>query len=72
MSDTESATPIRFIRLREVMKIVPLSRSRIFELMDDGRFPRNVKLSERASAWSEAEIVAWCAERLAQSRKVTP
>ena len=64
------ALPTRLIRLREVLTRVPLSRTRIFELMADGRFPKNVKLSERASAWYEAEITQWIAERREQSRKV--
>lgn len=62
-------TPSRFIRLRELLARVPLSRSRVFELMAEGRFPKNIKLSERASAWDEAEVEQWMAERRAQSRK---
>lgn len=66
MSDAASHT--RFIRLRELQARVPLSRSRIFELMAAGRFPQNIKLSQRASAWDAAEVEQWMAERRAQSR----
>jgi prophage regulatory protein len=66
---SSSTSPTRFIRLPEVQRRVPLSRSRIFELIAAGRFPRNIKLSERASAWDEAEIEQWLAERREQSRK---
>ena len=62
------AAPSRFIRLRELLTRVPLSRTRIFELMAEGRFPRNIKLSERASAWDAAEVEDWLAERRAQTR----
>jgi prophage regulatory protein len=68
---SDQASPTRFIRLPEVLRRVPLSRTSIYELMDAGRFPRNVMLSKRASAWTEASITEWCAERLAQSRKGT-
>jgi prophage regulatory protein len=40
------------------------------ELMAEGRFPRSIKLSDRAVAWDAAEIEQWIAERREQSRKV--
>ena len=41
----------RFGRLPDVQRLVPLSRSRLYELIADGRFPAPIKLSDRASAW---------------------
>jgi prophage regulatory protein len=70
MSATASpAAPSRFIRLRVLLTRVPLSRTRIYELVERGSFPAPIKLSERASAWDEAEVEQWMAERRAQSRK---
>jgi len=63
MSNVGPATPTRLIRLPEVLSRVPLSRTRIFELMAEGRFPRSIKLSTRASAWDAAQIEQWIAER---------
>jgi len=60
----------RFGRLPEVQKAVPLSRSRIYELIAARRFPAPVKLSERASAWDMDEIRAWLDARVAASREV--
>ena len=60
----------RFGRLPEVQKAVPLSRSRIYELIAAHRFPAPVKLSERASAWDMDEIRAWLDARVAASREV--
>jgi prophage regulatory protein len=62
-------TPTRFIRMRELLAIVPLSRSRLSELIAVGRFPRGIKLSERARAWDMAEVEQWLAERRLASRK---
>ena len=71
MSDNAiTATPTRYIRLREVQTLVPLSRTRIYELMAAGRFPACIKLSERASAWSLDEVLAYLAKRREQSRTV--
>jgi prophage regulatory protein len=66
MSDT---APTRLIRLKEVMKRVPLGRSRLLELMAEDRFPRSIKLSARAVAWDAAQIEQWITERREQSRK---
>ena len=60
----------RFLRLPEVQKTVPLSRSRIYELIAANRFPAPVKLSERASAWDLDEIEAWLNARVAERREV--
>jgi prophage regulatory protein len=34
-------------------------------MMADGRFPKPMKLGERAVGWSEAEIAAWLESRIA-------
>lgn len=58
----------RFLRLREVLTRVPLSRTRLYELIAEKRFPAQIRLSDRASAWDEAEINLWLDERVRQSR----
>ena len=65
----QSPSNRRFLRLPEVQKAVPLSRSRIYELIAANRFPAPVKLSERASAWSSDEVEAWLDARVAASRE---
>jgi prophage regulatory protein len=72
MSNEVLAPPTRLIRMRELRKRVPLSRTRIYELMNDGRFPKCVKLSQRASAWFEADIEQWLGELRKHSCKVAP
>jgi predicted DNA-binding transcriptional regulator AlpA len=34
-------------------------------MMEQGRFPRPVKLSERVNVWPDNEVDAWIAERIA-------
>lgn len=53
------------IRLPAVKERTGLSRSRIYELLSEGRFPKPVKLSTRLNAWPENEISAWIAARIA-------
>ena len=66
MSSTPLSIPIpRLLRLPAVLDRVGLGRSRVYELIAEGRFPTPVKLSERAIAWPSDEIDAWIAERIA-------
>jgi prophage regulatory protein len=61
----------RFLRLRDVMQRVSLSRTTIYRLIGEGgRFPAPVKLGERASAWTESSITEWINQRIASSEKV--
>jgi prophage regulatory protein len=53
------------LRLPEVKRRVSLSRSEIYRRIAAGDFPQPVKLGERASAWPESEVSAWCQARIA-------
>jgi prophage regulatory protein len=56
----------RFIKLPEVMAQTGLSRSHTYALAQKGEFPQPVKLSERSSAWIEAEVLDWIECRISQ------
>ena len=51
---------MRFFRIRDVEKFTGLSRASIYRLMREGKFPRPVRLGERAVAWTidDLEILA--------------
>jgi prophage regulatory protein len=57
------------LRLPAVQQRVGLSRSQIYELVRQGRFPPPVKLSERASGWSELSVSHWVDAKLSQAAK---
>ena len=59
----------RAIRLREVMERVGMSRAWIYDQISAGRFPRPIKLGERASAWLETEVTAFLESRAALRAK---
>jgi prophage regulatory protein len=55
------ASPHRYqtniiLRLPKVLQATALSRSSIYVMMAEGRFPKPLKLGERAVGWPEAEI----------------
>lgn len=47
------------LRRRDVEKATGLSRSTIYLMMSEGRFPRPVRLSARAVGWLEQDISMW-------------
>lgn len=54
---------VRFLRIREVQDLVGLSKSEIYKLMQERRFPRQIKLSAKAVAWSSNAISRWQLEK---------
>ena len=47
-----------FMRLPQVLKFFPVSRSTWFLMIREGRAPKPVKLSRRCSAWRVSDIRA--------------
>ncbi|WP_420554786.1 helix-turn-helix transcriptional regulator [Neptuniibacter marinus] len=56
----------KLIKLKDVLAITGLSRSHIYALAQQERFPKPVKLTERSSAWVESEVQEWIDTRIAQ------
>ncbi len=52
-----------FIRLEQLLKIVPVSKSFIFNGIKAGTFPANFKIGSRASAWKKSDIDKWMQEQ---------
>ncbi len=55
-----------FLKLPEVLARTGLSRSKLYEHLDAGQFPKPCKIGERINAWSDAEIEEWMQSRLAE------
>lgn len=53
------------IRLPDVMARTGCSRSTVYRLIDEGKFPSPVKLTERCSAWVTSEVQQWINQRIA-------
>jgi prophage regulatory protein len=49
-------------------KVGRLSKSWIYGEIAKGRFPRPIKIGERAVGWLESEIDGWLSDRIEQSR----
>ena len=53
----------RLIRLPEVCRLTGLSKSTIYRLIGQGRFPNSVNCSDRGVAWRELEVRDWIRAR---------
>ena len=72
--DTKHTPQKRFIRLPEVLTRTGYGRTSIYRKMEDGDFPKSVKLGgppkdpeafdSRAVAWIEYEIDQWIESRI--------
>jgi prophage regulatory protein len=58
----------RLLTLRDVQKYVPYSKSHIYRLMREGKFPQSVPFGPRRVGWRESEILAYC-EKWSVTRK---
>jgi prophage regulatory protein len=63
-----TAEPRSLLRLSEVKRRVGLGRTSIYELAAADKFPRPIRLSERAVAWDSRAVSDWIEERIAASR----
>ncbi|TBX28730.1 helix-turn-helix transcriptional regulator [Nioella sediminis] len=53
----------KLYRRTSVECITGLSRSSIYQQMNDKSFPRPIRIGRRAVAWRESDIEAWLAAR---------
>ena len=53
----------RLLRRRDVERITGMSRASIYRLMQQGDFPRPVKVSSTAVRWKESDIAVWIESR---------
>lgn len=63
---TASIPQEALLRCKDVERRTALSRSRIYDLMGKGEFPKPVRLGSMSVAWSSLEIDNWIAQRLSQ------
>ena len=59
---------ISILRLPQVKALTGLSRSTIYNHIDQGTFPKQISLGARAVGWIDREIHQWVAARIAQTR----
>ncbi|MGV8889806.1 MAG: AlpA family phage regulatory protein [Pseudomonas sp.] len=60
-------TPRRILRLPAVKAATGLGRTKIYDLMKEGRFPKSCRIAgAHAVGWSSLEVEAWIAKQLGE------
>lgn len=59
MMAEQAAKPVRLMSLKDVTARTTLSKTSVYELMKEGRFPKQVRLGSRSVAWVESEVEAF-------------
>lgn len=67
-NDDQHEAPIEFIRLPEVRKLVGLGTTKIYIMVSEGLFPKQVPLGGRAVAWIKSEVLQWNIDRVNAAR----
>ena len=58
---------MNILRLPDVKKRTGLSRSQIYALIQQRKFPRQIELGMRAVGWLESDISSWIAGQVNKS-----
>lgn len=56
-----------FVRVADIIKVIPVGKSTWWAGVKEGRFPQPVKLSTRTTAWRVEDIRAWMEEKANKS-----
>ena len=57
-----------FLRLSAVKQRTGFGRSQIYNLIKEGKFPKQIHLGPNSVAWLESEVSDWMKERIRLSR----
>jgi prophage regulatory protein len=49
----------RILRLKAVQERTGLCRSTLYRKMQNGTFPKNIKISTRCTGWRESAVAEW-------------
>jgi prophage regulatory protein len=56
-SNTNDNQRQRLLRIRQVLDLIPVSKSSWWQGVKEGRFPKPIKLGPRTTCWREADIL---------------
>jgi prophage regulatory protein len=59
ISAPDRSGPRRMLNEKQLLDIVPLSRTSIYRLEKIGKFPRSTYISSNRRVWFEDEIIGW-------------
>jgi len=61
-----SVPPVALIRIPQILKVMPVSKSKFWLMVQKGEFPRPIKIG-RSSFWTVEQVQAFIGERMSNS-----
>ncbi len=61
---------MRILRIKEVIEKTSIGRTKLYEMMDAGDFPRSIKLGARSVGWVETEVDGWIKSRIMERDQI--
>lgn len=58
----------KILRLNDVEKMTTFSRSTIYRLMKEGKFPKSINIAPNSVVWQEADIEKYITNCITKSR----
>jgi prophage regulatory protein len=55
-TETPTIPATGFLRQKQVLKFIPISKSNLWLMVREGRFPRPTKLGPRTTVWKAEEL----------------
>ena len=56
---SDKSRPRRMLTEKQVLDIVPLSRTTLYRMEKAGRFPKSTYISPNRRVWYEDDVIAW-------------
>lgn len=57
-----------FVRLKQILKVLPISHTQLWRMVKDGRFPAPIKLSPQVTVWEANAVRKYIDNCLAQQK----
>lgn len=54
----------KLIKIKDVLAHVPVSRTQLYAMIAEGKFPRQVKLGGTGAFWAEDEVSDWIEQHI--------
>ena len=49
----------KFLRLSQILQLIPIGKSTLWEKVKKGEFPKQIKLGTKISVWKESDVQAY-------------
>lgn len=52
-----------FLRQKDILVFIPISKSALWKWVSDGRFPKPIKLTSKTTVWRSQDVLNWIEEK---------